>query len=61
VTIEATIAPDGRVTAAAVVGAPSVLDESALAAVRQWEFEPTIVDGAATSIIMKVALNFGYR
>jgi TonB family protein len=34
------------------------LDEAALDAVRQWEFQPTLMNGVATPIIMVVTIQF---
>jgi len=34
------------------------LDEAAIAAARQWEFAPTLVNGAPAQIIMTVAVSF---
>ena len=34
------------------------LDEAAVAAVRQWTYEPTLVDGVAVPVLMTVTLNF---
>jgi TonB family protein len=58
VTIEATIGADGKVKTAKVVQSIPLLDEAALAAVRQWEYTPTIVGGVAKPVIMTVKVNF---
>ena len=58
VVLEATIGPDGKVRDAKVIQSIPELDEAALAAVRQWEYTPTIVKGVAQSVIMTVKLNF---
>jgi protein TonB len=34
------------------------LDEAAQEAVRQWEFTPTLLNGAAVPVIMTVTVNF---
>ena len=53
--IELTIGPDGHVSDARVVRSAGSLDEPALAAVRQWEFEVTRVrNGDAVSVIYTV-------
>jgi periplasmic protein TonB len=61
VLIEATIGVDGRVHNARVVNSIAVLDQAALDAVRQWEFEPTRLNGVAVAVTMviKVAFSFG--
>ena len=58
VVVEATIGPDGKVRDAKVITSIPQLDEAALAAVRQWEYEPTIVRGVASPVIMTVKVNF---
>jgi protein TonB len=61
VLIEATIGADGKVHNARVVNSIAVLDQAALDAVRQWEFEPTRLNGVAVAVTMviKVAFTFG--
>ena len=58
VTIEATIGADGKVKAAKVLQSIPLLDDAALAAVRQWEYAPTLVGGVAKPVIMTVKVNF---
>jgi protein TonB len=58
VIIEATIDPDGRVADAKVLRSIPQLDEAAVAAVRQWEFTPTNLNGVAVPVIMTVTVNF---
>jgi TonB family protein len=58
VIIEATIDPEGHVGGARVLRSIPLLDEAALAAVRQWEFTPTLLNGAPVPVIMTVTVNF---
>jgi protein TonB len=58
VIIEATIDETGRVTNARVLRSVPLLDDAALAAVRQWEFTPTLLNGVPTPIVMSVTVNF---
>ena len=58
VIIEATIDLDGRVADAKVLRSIPQLDEAAVAAVRQWEFTPTNLNGVAVPVIMTVTVNF---
>jgi protein TonB len=58
VIIEATIDLDGKVSDARVLRGHSLLDGEALAAVRQWEFTPTLLNGVPTPVIMTVTVNF---
>jgi len=58
VTIEAIIGTDGRVKDARIVQSIPLLDQSALAAVLQWQFRPTLLNGIAVPVIMSVTVNF---
>jgi protein TonB len=58
VQVEATIAPDGKVSDARVVKSVPLLDQAALDAVKQWEYKPTMVKGVAVPVIVNVAINF---
>jgi len=58
VIIEATIGSDGRVRDTRVLRSVAMLDEAALAAVRQWEYAPTLLDGKPVAVIMTVTVNF---
>jgi TonB family protein len=58
VTIEATIGLDGKVLDAKVVRSIPMLDQAALDAVRQWEYTPTLLNGAPVPVMMTVTVNF---
>jgi protein TonB len=58
VLIEATIGADGRVHNARVVNSIAVLDQAALDAVRQWEFEPSRVNGVPVAVTMVIIVTF---
>jgi TonB family protein len=58
VIVEITINVDGRVSDAKVVRSIPLLDDAAIAAVRQWEFEPPQVNGMRTPVIMTVSVTF---
>src|SRR5262245_3277052 len=58
VIMEATIGVDGKVTDVRVLRPMPLLDQAALEAVRQWEYEPTMVNGVAVPVVMTVTLNF---
>jgi TonB family protein len=58
VILETVVGADGRVTDARVVRSVPLLDEAALAAVRQWEFTPTLLNGVAVPIVMTVTVSF---
>jgi protein TonB len=58
VIIEATIGANGKVIATKVLRSVPLLDQAALDAVRQWEFRPTLLNGAPVPVVMTVTVNF---
>jgi TonB family protein len=58
VIIEATIDSAGLVRDTRVLRSIQMLDEAAVDAVRQWEFEPTMMNGAPVPVVMTVTVNF---
>lgn len=58
VIVETTIGADGKVRATKVVKSIPMLDAAALDAVRKWEYQPTLVAGRATPVIMTIPVNF---
>jgi TonB family protein len=58
VIMEIVITPEGQVQDARVLRSIPLLDQAALDAVRQWEFTPTLLNGAPTPIIMTVTVQF---
>lgn len=58
VVLDATIDAGGKVTATRVIRSVPALDGAAVAAVREWEFTPTVVDGRAVPIIMTLSVGF---
>jgi periplasmic protein TonB len=61
VIIEATIGPDGTVENAKVLRSIPLLDQSALDAVRQWIFTPTLLNGQPVPVVMTVTVQFNLR
>ena len=61
VVIEAVIGPTGKVSDARVLRSIPLLDQSALDAVKQWEYTPTLVDGVAVPVIMTVTVSFALQ
>lgn len=62
VLIEAVIGPDGRVQDAKVLhSVVPLLDQAALDAVRQWAYEPWLLNGEPVSVIMTVVVNFALQ
>ena len=58
VIIEATIDADGTVKDARVLRSIPMLDAAAVAAVRQWRYTPTLLNGQAVPVIMTVTVPF---
>lgn len=58
VIIEATIGANGKVLDTKVLRSVPQLDQAALDAVRQWEFTPTLLNGAPVPVVMTVTVNF---
>jgi TonB family protein len=58
VIIEARIERDGTVGRARVLRSIPMLDDAAVEAVRQWEFAPTLLNGAPMPVMMTVTVNF---
>ena len=58
VILECRIGADGRVARVKVLRGVPLLDEAAMEAVRQWEYEPTQVNGVPVPVIMTVTVNF---
>ena len=61
VILEATIGPTGEVVDVEVLRSVPELDEAAVAAVEQWRYEPTLVNGEAVPVVMTVTINFSLR
>jgi protein TonB len=61
VIIEAVIARTGEVADARVVRSIPLLDEAALAAVRQRLYAPTLLNGEPVAVILTVSVNFPRR
>jgi protein TonB len=58
VILEVTIGADGVVSDAQVLRSIPLLDQAALDAVRQWRYEPTLLNGVPTPVILTVTVNF---
>jgi TonB family protein len=58
---EITVNEQGVVADARVLNSNPVLDEAALKAVREWRYDPTMVDGKAVPVKMTVTVNFSLR
>jgi protein TonB len=58
VIIEARIERDGSVSATKVLKSIPMLDDAAVDAVRQWRFEPTLLNGQPVPVLMTTTVNF---
>jgi protein TonB len=58
VILECTISPQGRVTDVKLLRGIALLNDSAIEAVRQWVYTPTLLNGVPVPVIMTVTVNF---
>jgi TonB family protein len=58
VVIEATIDEEGHVADARVVKSVPLLDQAALEAVQQWRYQPSLLNGVPTAVIITVTVKF---
>jgi protein TonB len=58
VILEAVIGPDGIVRDVRVLRSHPLLDEAAMAAVRQWRYTPTLLNGLPVPVVMTVTVTF---
>jgi TonB family protein len=58
VVIEATIDEEGKVADARVVKSVPLLDQAALDAVRQWQYQPSLLNGVPTAVVTNVTVKF---
>ena len=58
VILEIIVGTDGAIKDAKILRSIPLLDQAALDAVRQWRYEPTLLNGAPVPVIMTVTVNF---
>ncbi len=58
VILEALVDTDGRVADARVLRSIPLLDQAAVEAVRQWEYQPTLLNGQPVPVIMTATVQF---
>lgn len=58
VILEIRVEPNGKVSNARVMRSIPALDQAAMDAVKQWEFQPALLNGAPTAVVMFVTVNF---
>src|SRR5262249_52426575 len=56
--LEATIAPDGSVQNVRAASGHALLVPQAIEAVRQWQYEPVLLDGKPVAVMTTIPLNF---
>jgi len=61
VILEATIDREGKVRTARVLRSIPLLDAAAIDAVKQWEYEPALLNGVPKPVIMTVTVNFSLQ
>jgi protein TonB len=58
VILEALISEDGTVRDVRVLRPEPVFEQAAIAAVRQWRFSPTLLNGEPVPVVMTVTVGF---
>jgi len=61
VILEATVGTDGAVESVRVLRSVKFLDEAAVEAVKQWRYQPLVLNGVATPFVLSVTLNFSVK
>ena len=61
VILEATIGPDGSVRDTKVLRSTPLLDQAATDAVRQWKYQPPLLNGAPVQVAMAVTVIFSLK
>ena len=61
VILETTISETGSMADVKVLRSIPLLDQAAIDAVKQWQYEPTLLNGVAIPVIMTVTVNFAMR
>jgi protein TonB len=56
--LEATVGPDGRVRDVTIIRGQPIFNEAAVAAVKQWRYQPLLLNGVPVPFIVTVTLNF---
>lgn len=61
VILEASVGTDGTVESVRVLRSVKFLDEAAVEAVKQWRYQPLVLNGVATPFVLSVTLNFSVK
>jgi TonB family protein len=60
VLLEAVVGRDGKVRDVRVISGDAMLAEAAVGAVRQWEYEPYVLNGVAVEVPTRITINFTF-
>jgi protein TonB len=58
VKFEATIAKDGTIQNLKLISGPPLLVQSAMQAVQQWQYKPTLLNGEPVEVLTTIDVNF---
>jgi protein TonB len=58
VILEAVINERGTIERVKVLKSVSLLDAAAIAAVKEWRYTPTLLNGVPISVLMTITMNF---
>jgi protein TonB len=58
VVLEATLTKDGKVEEIRVLSGHPLLTQAAIDCVKQWRYEPTLLNGSPVSVIMMATVRF---
>jgi protein TonB len=58
--LEALVGRDGRVREIKVLSGDAILAQAAVTAVRQWEYEPFMLNGVPVDMPTRITVNFTY-
>ena len=61
VILEAIISKDGTIENLKVLKGHPLLIKSALAAVKQWRYKPTVLNGIRVEVVTRITVNFNLR
>jgi periplasmic protein TonB len=61
VVLEAEVDPSGRVARVSVERGHPLFDDAAIEAVRQWRYQPLLLNGEPTAFILTVTVRFDLR
>jgi protein TonB len=61
VILEAVVNPQGRVATVRVLRSHPLLQDAAVAAVRQWRYAPLLLNGTPTPFVLTVTVAFNLR